>query len=143
MEDIEEVSNSIPKKQYRKPTSVANAQKAREGRARARAEQKARPPSEDEYSEDEIIYVPTRRKTKKEAPSQAPPQGSVASQLNMHTESTGSVTSQLNMTKELEELKKQLEQLRSLKSEPVPIQQPKTNPHSDMINMAKSRILNF
>lgn len=122
--------SSIPKKQYKKISSVANAQKARIGRQIARDKRKEDlknnppPPSDDEYSEDEIVYVPTKRKTKKTA---QPP-----SDLNT----------------EIFELKKQLELLKIQppKNETLPINipiQPKHNPHHDVINMAKSRILNF
>ena len=125
-QDSELISNSIPKKQYRKPSSIANAAKAREGRARVRQQMKSRPPSEDEYSEDEIVYVPTRRKAKKDTEQLKPPEDPA-------------------LKHEVEELKKLLEQLKTTKSEPIPIpvHQPKPQHHHDVINMAKSRILNF
>lgn len=127
MESETPISSIPPKKQYKKISSVANAEKARVGRAKAREALKSRPVSEDEYSEDEIVYVPTKRKTK----------------------NTLQVPQQKDLTAEIDDLKKELEKLRMPKAEPtppsapIPVQLPKHNPHHDVINMAKSRILNF
>lgn len=128
MESETAISSIPPKKQYKKISSVANAEKARLGRAKARETLKSRPVSEDEYeSDDEIVYVPTKRKTKKDT-LQVP---------------------QKDLSSEIDDLKKELEKLRMPKTEPnppsapIPVQLPKHNPHHDVINMAKSRILNF
>lgn len=122
-EKMEVVAPSIPPRNYKKKASVSNAEKARQALAKKREEMKNKPPppSDDEFSEDEIVYVPTRKNKTIKKP----------------------VGGDDSLRLELEEVRKQLELLKSTKEIPKPPEPPKPNPNSDIINMARTRILNF
>lgn len=65
---------TIKKKTYKKPTSISNAEKARQARAKKIEELKNKQHIENEsdYSEDEIVYIPTTRKTKNKITNKEP-----------------------------------------------------------------------
>ena len=129
------MENTAEKRLYKKPSSILNAEKARIGRANARQQRKDNPPppSDDEYSEDEIVYVPTRKTKRK-------PQESLTVPLPLTKEEPKDD----ELRKQLAEVKQALDVLKIQQiKKPDPPVEPPRNHHSDIINMAKSRILNF
>ena len=129
------MENIAEKRLYKKPSSILNAEKARIGRANARQQRKDNPPppSDDEYSEDEIVYVPTRKTKRK-------PQESLTVPLPLTKEEPKDD----ELRKQLAEVKQALDVLKiqQTKKPDLPTEPPR-NPHHDIINMAKCRILNF
>jgi len=129
------MENTAEKRLYKKPSSILNAEKARIGRANARQQRKDNPPppSDDEYSEDEIVYVPTRKTKRK-------PQESLTVPLPLAKEEPKDD----ELRKQLAEVKQALEVLKTQQIKKAdPPTEPPRNHHNDIINMAKSRILNF